>query len=336
MSSGIACTVPDTIHFNPHANEQLRPGETGTLLELTDGGHWIRDIAVSDNYLFIAVSWGGVYRMPKYGGDVVPLDEDPHGEFYQLATDGTRVYWIHVTFDDRDYPYTVVKSQSVDGGATATIARGPFGVFGSSNQVDSFQATGSFVYWAYDTGGDTPGRIDRIPAGGGGRQMMASYADAQSVPFWVADDSGVYLTTDGVVEHLAAGEQAAEVLAPSPAPDARPVGQDANAVYLHSYNDSGVWTLSKASRSVSKIEVVSDHGYLGSAVAFDDTNIYGIDGQTLVRFPKTGGAVTSIGAVTECLVWGGGTQGIAVDPQYVFLICGDSNRIVVAPNPSPQ
>jgi hypothetical protein len=36
--------------------------------------------------------------------------------------------------------------------------------------------------------------------------------------------------------------------------------------------------------------------------------------------------------VQDCLVYGGGAPFIAVDSQYVFLVCGPQNRIVVVPN----
>ena len=336
--SALACNVPDTVQFHPDINTRLQPGETGTLLELQDDRHWIDGIVVSENYLFIAVMWAGVYRMPKYGGDIVPLDEDLQAAFYHLGTDGARVYWNHVTFDERDYPYTVVKSQPLDGGPTSIVASGKFGMFSSGNRFKEFHATGDFLYWAQDTGGDTPGQIVRVPAGGGRVETMASFSDAQSVPPWVADASGLYLVSS-VVEHVAAPGVAAEVVSTGLPDETFPIGSDANAVFLQP-SAGGVWSMSKADGSITKIQVASDDAFLGWAMALDDTSVYDVGWRTqpptLVRFPKTGGAPTAIADVTGCLVSGGGPAFIAVDPQYVFLVCGDQNRIVIAPNlPAP-
>jgi hypothetical protein len=334
VSSAIACNpAPDTVEFHPHINNQLRPGETGTLLELNDDRHWIEAIALSDNNLFIAVEWAGVYRMPKYGGDVVPLDEDANGAFYQLATDGDRVYWIHVTFDDSDYPFTEIKSQPVEGGPTTIIARGEFGIFngGPSNR---FQIAGGFAYFSDDLG-NHPALTERVPLEGGQRQTLLSFAEAIDTPPWVADDTGLYLT-DTTIQRLTAPGQTPEVLATSPGPMTAPFGSDANAIYLQTSN--GLWSMSKADRSFSPIVAVSDDGYTGTGVMIDDSNIYGVDPTNapaqLVRFPKNGGPVAPLAEVQDCLVYGGGAPFMAVDSQYVFLVCGPQNRIMVAPNPA--
>lgn len=336
ISSGFACDPKaDTVQFHPQISDQLRPGEMGTLLEVNDDSHWIEAIALSDNNLFIAVEWAGVYRMPKYGGDVVPLDEDANGAFYQLATDGTRVYWIHVTFDDSDYPFTEIKSQPVEGGPTTIIARGQFGIFngGPSNR---FQIADGFAYFSEDLGGQSA-LTQRVPLDGGERQTMISFPDAISTPPWIADDSGVYLT-DTTIQRITAPGQTPELLATSPGPMATPFGSDANAIYLQTSN--GLWSMSKADWSFSPIVVLSDDGYGGSGVMVNESNIYGVDATNaparLMRFPKTGGTATPLAEVQDCLVYGGGAPFIAVDSQYVFLVCGPQNRIVVAPNvPAP-
>jgi len=344
VSSAIACyAAPDTVVLHPHINNNLQPGEAGTLLELNDDRHWIRDIVVSDNYLFVAVAWAGLYRMPKYGGDIVAVEEDPNSDYGHVATDGERVYWNHNEFDSNDYVHTEVRSQPVDGGPTATLTEGNIAI-ASFSAASSFGAAGGYVSWSADSGGDTPGVIERVPAGGGPRQTMLTAADVSMLPYWVADDSGVYFTTvplggpsNGAcsIEHVSGPGETPQVLAACATSDSYVIGSDAAAVYLES--SVGLWSMSKADRSVSRIQVQSDDGYGGSAVAFDESNVYGVDGwrdPTLVRFPKTGGMVTPLGDVTGCLVYGGGQAFIAVDAQYVFLVCGDQNRIDVVPNPA--
>src|SRR5262249_33437660 len=124
-STAVACTSGlDT--KAPRPNPNFQPGASGTLVELTDQTHQIFAMALSANYVYFAVPWAGLYRMPKYGGDVFAVQEDAHGLFDQVATNGGHVFWDYVTFDEHDFPYTRIQSQAFDAITPTTLAEGDF------------------------------------------------------------------------------------------------------------------------------------------------------------------------------------------------------------------
>src|SRR6478672_6425964 len=65
-----------------------RPDEHGVaVIAQTIDPRWpqIDAMALSDNYLFMAVNWHGVYRMPKFGGPIEELDSDEGATFDSVA-----------------------------------------------------------------------------------------------------------------------------------------------------------------------------------------------------------------------------------------------------------
>jgi hypothetical protein len=340
-SSAIACSDPSTLQIHSHVETQLQPGQSATLVELQDDRHWFGAIALSENYLFFTVAWAGVYRMPKYGGDIVALEEDPSSDFGHVVTDGERVYWNHNQFDSRDYVHTEVRSQPVDGGPTTTLTAGDIAI-ASFSVVASLQAAGGYLYWVADSGGGTPGVIERVSARGGPRETMFSAADITMLPYWIADDSGVYLTTTPVigssnggclVEHISTPGQAPEVVRPCPTSDSYVIGSDANLVYLESAQ--GFWRLSKQDGSVEQIAFDEP---VGGVVKLDESNFYGVTDDpfalTAVSFPKVGGSVTPIADVTGCFI--NVVSFMAVDRNYLYFTCGTDgpSRINVFPRPA--
>jgi hypothetical protein len=348
LSSVTACSDPPTLRIHSEVSTHLQPGESGTLVQIDDR-HWIEEMALSDNYLFFAVAWSGVYRMPKYGGDIVALEEDPHGQFYHVATEGDRVYWIHVTFDARDYPHTQVRSQRVDGGPITTLVEGNFGIF-SSSQSDEFQARGGYVYWAADTGGGTPGVIERVSAAGGPREAVRAFpvppdAPFPEVPYWVGDGSSVYYTSamrggdargGCAIEQVSAPGQTPDVLADCPEPATFAVAVDDDYVYLQSTGT--MWRMSKLDRTISAIEILPAGSYFGWSVEIDESNVYATTARspnTIFSFPKVGGTMTTIADAgsSMCTV---GVPFMVVDGEYVFKVCDNQNTIKVFPRLMPQ
>lgn len=338
VSSVIACSgaEPEALDLPVNVADPLEPGQAGTLLELADPGRSISEVALSSNYLYFAVDWAGVYRMPKYGGDVVPLQQDRNAIFRHVSTHGDRVFWDYITFPN-DTPetslYTRVNSQPVEGGPTTTIAEGYFGI--SLGFADS----GGYLVWSSYPAGASAASLERLPVAGGARETLVDFVSYMDVPYWRADDEGVYFTThpaggnpvgDCAVEWLLPGS-APETLAPCPTPDSDVVGLGPDVVYVHSPH--ALWQVSRRDRSVSAIQAFPADTYV-SAATFDDANVYAIvysdaTSWSWTRFPKAGGTPTAFADASLCPNLGG-SWALATDIEYVYLVCG-FNRVVVVP-----
>ena len=347
LPSMIACGAePATLQLHSHISSGPRPGEAGTLLELGDPRQSIRAIALSSNYVYFAVDWAGVYRMPKYGGDIAALQEDRNALFRHLATDADRVYWDHITFPSDDDPanslHTQVRSQSLAGGASTTIAEGNFGIYDG----EGIEASGGRLYWMSYPAGSTAASLERVSATGGPRDTMIAFGDYNSAPDWVVDDAGIYFTTlpagqgrvdDCAVEELSAPGQGPATLAPCPTPDSAAAGSDADVVYVQS--GQAVWQVSKRSRNtpVTAIQTLPDGSNFSGPAAFDESNVYvkvysDSSAWTWVTFPKAGGAMTALADASLCPNIGG-SWATAADGQYLYVVCGSFDRIVVVPKP---
>ena len=154
----------------------LKPGEAYSLARVTDDKYWISSIAVSDNYLFLATSWQGVYRMPKYGGALTAVEEDDKA-VGRVAANRDTVFWNRTTFGSGDAPHTQVRQQPAAGGATSTLQEGDFGPFGT-NLYPTLVATGDALYMMRsDRPGDFSQRLDRISLRDGTNATVASFPD---------------------------------------------------------------------------------------------------------------------------------------------------------------
>jgi hypothetical protein len=352
VSSVVACSSePATVQLRWLVSGP-KPGEAGTLLQLTGPDHQISQIALSANYLYLAVPWAGVYRMPKYGGEVVPLQEDANALFRHVATDGDRVFWDYVTFNDSGRPHTQVRGQASGGGTTTTIAEGDFGIADSS-EAPWFQAGGGYVYWvaAPESPGSPGAALERVSGAGGPRETLLTFAEPIELPVWVADDTGIFFTTQSgsetcdVHEYLAPGigsaGQGAAHLAFCPTSDSRAAGTDADLIYLKSQH--ALWQVSKWDRNipVTAMVTLSNDAFFYN-VAFDESNVYAnvlsdtssSPGWSWVSFPKAGGAMTPFADASLCPNIGS-SSATAVDVEYVYLLCGTYDRVVVAPKPAP-
>jgi hypothetical protein len=108
----------------------------------------------------------GIKKVPIDGGGAVQTlsTGSLSGMAYDIATDGTYVYWL------TENPLAVVKKVPVDGGPTETVAppRNPSGHAGARLVL-----AGEYVYW-YEHGWPMRDAIMRAPIAGGPAETVAS------------------------------------------------------------------------------------------------------------------------------------------------------------------
>src|SRR5438552_13090003 len=123
-----------TVKFHTSIADEGAAPQRSPLLGLDDPEYALQfdKIAVSGNFLYFNIPWFGVYRMPKYGGDVYPIEE-AHGveNFPGVATNETDVYWTRASaFGSAgpDFPHTRLRGQALGGGSIRTVAEGDIGI----------------------------------------------------------------------------------------------------------------------------------------------------------------------------------------------------------------
>jgi hypothetical protein len=344
LSSAIGCgSATDSPQLQVDLGRVVQPGAPATLLHLSNPDQQIYKMALSTNYLFVSVDWSGVYRIPKYGGDIVPLQEDRNALFRHLAIAGDNVVWDQITFPPGK-TYTRVHSQPLAGGPTTTIAEGSFAISDSGGIAPS----GGYLYWV-DYGASSSGSsLERVASTGGAREPVLAFGAETNVPHWVADDEGVYFTTVTTsspkadncwVQEVLDPAQGPAQLAPCPTSDSLAAGTSADVVYLRS--EHAIWQVSKRDLTVpvTAIETLPDDGHL-YAVGFDDANVYAnvlsdtAGGWAWLSFPKTSGPMTALADATICPNIGS-SSAIASDVAYLYLLCGSFDRVVMVPKPAP-
>jgi hypothetical protein len=125
---------------------------------------YLSPIAADDVNVYFG-DYTGIKKVPIGGGVVDTLATGPlSGMAYDIATDGSYVYWL------TDTPFPVVKRVPVDGGPTETIAppRNP-----SGNAGARLVLAGDYLYW-YEHGWSSTDAIMRVPIIGGPAETVKS------------------------------------------------------------------------------------------------------------------------------------------------------------------
>jgi hypothetical protein len=99
----------------------LDPGQARPVVRSLDGVHGIDLIAISDDYLFFASDWNGVYRIPKYGGNVDEVEEHRDGIIRGLAANDREVFWVPVHFGARPEGQLDLRRRAVEGGQVTIL-----------------------------------------------------------------------------------------------------------------------------------------------------------------------------------------------------------------------
>ena len=126
--SGVACEQVTTNHTKPIFETSFPPPATPDqpFILVRAAGPLTRPeiigrIAVSGDYLFFASITDGIYRMPKYGGDLSTVEEDLHGTFSHVAANATDVFWDHTTYDKNNRRHLSIHRRAIAGGPTVTM-----------------------------------------------------------------------------------------------------------------------------------------------------------------------------------------------------------------------
>lgn len=255
-----------------------------------------------------------------------------------------------------------------------------------SQSVGSFTVDGSYVYWTSQgqiwrlakvgsstatpivTIGYTPQslavdsasfywpdysqqRVMKAPLGGGSPTVLS--ANLGSSPQYVhLDATNVYWPTDGVssaIQTVSKSGGTAMNMITTGQPDVIEV--DASYVYWSS-ESSSPGTLSRLNKATLSNQVIATIGGALRALAIDDTHVYAASQNTVVRVPKTGGAVETIatnqanvqdlalgttsvywtnfvadGTVMRALKTGGGLGPVAINQPMAGWILVDGNTV---------
>jgi len=144
-------------------------GAPQTVVRIADAfkdENWMRDIAIVGNDLYVAVALSGVYRLPKFGGGITPIDVSPDAEVDELASGDGAVFWERFTFGSGDAPTLYLRRVAAGDTAVSTIHREGIGGY-EDNYGKNLQVDGSTVYMTELSGITNLGAIHRFPTTGG-------------------------------------------------------------------------------------------------------------------------------------------------------------------------
>src|SRR5437870_1495228 len=96
LAAGCGTDPSPTVKFRGSIGDPTAAPARSLLLGLDEPEHrfWFDEMAVSGNFLYFNIPWHGVFRMPKYGGDVSPIEEaNGNEDFRGIAVNDTDVFW---------------------------------------------------------------------------------------------------------------------------------------------------------------------------------------------------------------------------------------------------
>jgi hypothetical protein len=269
----------------PVTTGDLKPDERGVSVLAQAVGPGLTEfdgMALSDNYLFLAMNWHGVYKMPKFGGPVEVLDADDSALFQSLVTNGTDVVWQKTTFDSNPNGTAQVKRQAVDGGPTQILFAGPNPVMWRANRA-------SLVNVAVDSGV----QLTTAPLAGGASpspRVVQDFNGGPGVFDWAVDDTFAYVWEASVQSTtvarypLAGGDgmllaqfdsPASASIAPAGSPVEGTVLLDDDYVYVRT--TEGIRRVPKSGGEASFVYRLADNELSGSANplgALDGTSLF--------------------------------------------------------------
>ena len=289
----------------PSASLSAEPdagGEAPTILYLlpdTSGRQRMAALALSEDYVNFAVWWGGVYRVPKFGGQALPIEEDPSSFFRYIGARAATVAWVRAPYDAQGASLPPsLKAQTIGQDAVSLLELGD-DTPASTPFIPALQVTATNVYF-----NDNGSTIDRIALDGGTATTIALPGESGR-PDWLADDSFVYFLSSRfkaacALSRIAVGGGAAQELAACPTAAREPwlVGIDATDVYVG--GAGGIWRVPQEGGGAA-VRIYAPPGadvVVSGLSALDDQTIFfvrsaGAD-PILTSIPKTGGAATTV------------------------------------------
>jgi len=353
------CGQPGEQGFSSTLETPANPGDGYSLVRVADSEHLIEHIAVTGDYLFFSMFWHGVYAMPRYGGDVTPVDTDTSAEDIALAASPSDVVWIKARFDANDIPNEQLRRRAASGAPITNLKQGNLHAF-SSSLAENLQVTATEVMFLGE------GFVEATPlAGGASTRVTFPWSDDPTVNGAVsfqADDAGMFLLTCPIGPLCRTDCGAAPVCTLSQgdpvtgqssalgmeAAGTTAVALDEQALYLT--DGRRLWMRSRVDGTeVELFAAAPEGGLLTAPLAADADHLYivaygaptgGAPAVNLLAIPKTPGAPATIGTDGRLAH---GVWDMTVDDQFVFVLAaGGSNDLgneVLAfpktPPPSP-
>jgi hypothetical protein len=260
--------------------------------------HSMGALALSQDYVNFAVWTGGVYRIPKYGGEAVAIEEDGSSYFRYIGARADTVVWVRAPYDAQGRSLPPLLKEQTIGQDPVTLLDLAADSQAPEPFIPALQVTGTDVF--FNDGSST---INQVALAGGAPTTIA-LPDQVGQPDWLADDSFVYFLAPGspggcTLSRLPLGGAAAQALAACPTGAAVPwlVGIDATDAYLGSA--SGLWRVPKDGGTPASIYVPPGTDFiLPGLAAVDDQNVYfmrrGATNRILTSVPKAGGAASTV------------------------------------------
>jgi hypothetical protein len=252
----------------------------------------INEFSVAGDYMFVAADFAGIYRFPKYGGAVATIQEGGNSIYNFVAANDKVVVWDNDNVGPGDSVSGFMESQSVNGGATATLTQHGHGG-GLFTGANHFTVDDRNLYYVAEAphppaeNGLPPFELHRVPLTGGKDQVLITNAAPKSgTPYpatafdfdFVADRGDAFVVTS--------------------------YGQEVDLIEAGSTTPRKIVDLTTVKEGVT-------------LTAIDATTLYLGDGTHIYTAPRTGGDLTSIYATTEPKSY---VQLAAVDDQNVYLV----------------
>jgi hypothetical protein len=286
-----------SVGVDPGSGGELGPTVLYFLPDVTVR-HRLGALAPSQDYVTFAVWTGGVYRIPKYGGEAVPIEEDGSSFFRYVAARADTVAWVRAPYDatGRSLP-PLLKEQTI-GQDAVTLLDLPADTPASEPFIPALQVTGANVFF-----NDGSSAINQVALAGGAATTIALPGQVGQ-PDWLADDSFVYYLSPGspggcTLSRIALGGGVSQALAGCPTGAAGPwlVAIDATDAFVGAA--SGLWRIPKeGGTSTSIYTPLGTDFILPGIAAVDEQNIYfvrrGATNRILTSIPKAGGAESTI------------------------------------------
>jgi hypothetical protein len=248
------------------------PGQGASLVRMrgftplaSSTRYYITGIGLSDDYLILVVDKQGVYRMPKYGGAVEPLDTDADASFRFVLSDGKRVFWDHenVATVGNDITERVFSRDLTSGAANVLVSQTHLTLIDQYEPM-RYQLDGKYIYSGDDINDSlSTSRIWRQPIAGGAPQL---FLDGDAGPYrgFLADHGDVFTIT-----HF---------------------GNELDVAR------AGSTTLTKLADLPPGIPIIGGGVTLVTLACVDANNVYVSDGKNIFAVPRAGGAMKTLDA----------------------------------------
>jgi hypothetical protein len=311
----------------------------------------ISRFAVLGDYIYFAAHEAGLYRARKSGGPVETIDAGADTLYNEVAAGGDQVYWLKITPGRDGYPHAMIRQQAAGSNQVATRYEGDWGTLWSDNAIH-FQADRDGVYLNTTPRGAHNAGIQNLPRGGGVPIEMLAIADVAESPTWVVDDNDLFFTVCKVeacqLARVAKAGGATQLLGIMPAAYVAARAVDAHDVYLNA--PGAIWKMAKQGGDPQVL-----YPLRGTTVhppmVVDENNLYFLErkesGQGAGQEPNKDGKeaatfrvraiATNGGNVTTIAtgVFSHGISQMAQDAQYLYLLHGETEIVVVAKPPLP-